>query len=192
MIVFSSWVLYRVIRHMNWKPSRRVHWCVQGAWMWRVVRKRRVAWSEPLMLTWSNGGGQAWRFVFTLSSPINRDGGGFHCWRINCEFAPRIWELSEFPYNLCVRIEEPSEVTMSSLSVTTLFSFVSGDPSKGRSMALDASSSDTESIEKSSRVVGPLSRNDLEAVVSSSSLSAYEGEETWDINYVWVIFHIKI
>jgi len=67
---------------------------------------------------------------------------------------------------------------MSSLSVTTLFSFVSGDPSKGRSMALDASSSDTESIEKSSRVVGPLSRNDLEAVVSSSSLSAYEGEET--------------
>jgi len=55
-------------------------------------------------------------------------------------------------------------------------------------MALDASSSDTESTKKSSQVVGPLSRNDLELAVSSSSssLSAYEREETRETDYVWV------
>jgi len=53
---------------------------------------------------------------------------------------------------------------MSFLSITGLFSFVSGGSSRGKPMALDASSSDTESDEKSSWVVDPLSRNDLEVL----------------------------
>ena len=74
---------------------------------------------------------------------------------------------------------------MSSLSVITLFSSVSGDPRKGRPMTLDVSYSDTESTKKSSRAVGPLSRNDSEPVVSSSSsLSAYEREETRKADYL--------
>jgi len=74
---------------------------------------------------------------------------------------------------------------MSSLSVTTLFSSVSGGPSRGRPMTVDVSSSDTESTEKSSRAVDPISRNNLEPVVSSSSsLSAHEREETREADYV--------
>ena len=69
------------------------------------------------------------------------------------------------PYNLCVSVKESSDVTMSSLSVTTLFSSMLGGPSRGRPMEIDGSYSDIESTEKSSQVVDPLSRNNLEPAI---------------------------
>jgi len=52
---------------------------------------------------------------------------------------------------------------MSSLSITTLFSSLSGGSSRGRPMVEDISYS--ESTEKSSQAVDPIDRNDLEPVV---------------------------
>jgi len=72
---------------------------------------------------------------------------------------------------------------MSSLSVTSLFSSVSGGLSR-RPLVEDVVSSDAESVEDSSRVVGPLSRESMESTVSLS-LSGYEGEETREAKYVW-------
>jgi len=82
-------------------------------------------------------------------------------------------------YNLCAPVEESSKVTMSSLSITTLFSLVSEGPSRERPLAIDVNFSDAKNTEESSRVVSPVSMNDPEPTVSSSSSqSAYDGEET--------------
>jgi len=63
---------------------------------------------------------------------------------------------------------------------------VSGAPSRERPMAIDVRSSDNESFQNSSRAIGPLSTDNLEPAMSSSSLSAYEGEETREPDYVWI------
>jgi len=73
---------------------------------------------------------------------------------------------------------------MSSLSVTSLFSSVSEGPSRGP-LATYIVSSEAERVEDSSHVVGPLSRESLELTMSSS-LSGYDGEETREVEYVWV------
>jgi len=76
---------------------------------------------------------------------------------------------------------------MSSLSVTILFSPVSGGPSRGGPMTVDISYINTESTEKSSWAVDSVSRNNVEPVASSSSsLSAYEEEEVREADYAWV------
>jgi len=54
-------------------------------------------------------------------------------------------------------------------------------------MYVDVRSSDNESSENSSLIVGLISGDNLEPAISSSSnLSAYEGEETRETYYVWV------
>jgi len=78
---------------------------------------------------------------------------------------------------------------MSSPSVTTLFSFDSGSSSRKRPLAIDVVPSDAESTKDSSRSVGPLSKDNPEPAMSSS-LSAYHGEETREVEYVWV--HNKV
>jgi len=74
---------------------------------------------------------------------------------------------------------------MSSLSVTTLFSSDSGSLSRERPLAIDAMPSDAESTEGSSQAINPSSRDNPEPAMSSS-LSAYHGEETREVEYVWV------
>lgn len=89
--------------------------------------------------------------------PKNRGGDGFHFLRVNCELAPRIRDPSN-PSIICVYWpEESSKVTMSSLSITTVFSSVSRGSSSARKVVADVVSNDSESTEKSSQVVGPLS-----------------------------------
>jgi len=63
--------------------------------------------------------------------PINRGGSGFHSSPVNREFSLSIREPSEYFPIICVCLKECFEITMSSLSVTTLFSS-SGGSSRGR------------------------------------------------------------
>jgi len=116
--------------------------------------------------------------------PINRGDGGLRFARVVRELLREFESRVTYPYNLFISVEESLEVTMSSLSVTSLFSSVSGGPSR-RSLAVDVVSSEAERVEDSSHVAGPLSREHLELTMSSS-LSGYEGEETREAEYMWV------
>jgi len=73
---------------------------------------------------------------------------------------------------------------MCSLLATTLFSSVSGGPNRERPLVDDVPTRDTESVEGSSQVVDPLSRESAEPALSLL-LSGYAEEETRETEYIW-------